>query len=259
MSDPEKGISTPVLDGGVERSGLKENPKQRGHRYRRPRQALAEYTTLALALLAFLVLVRKSDFPWPIPSPSPPSTSVPDFVRDGMKQCEIIQRPNPHHEPFDHERTVSDRFVPGTIDVLLRNATVWTGNQGGEEVLYNAEVYMSGGVVKHIGTNGSLEDMLKGKKEVEEVDLKGAWVTPGIVDMHSHMGVDASPALRGADDTNSLKSAILPWLRSLDGFNTHDLAFNNSIAGGITTMMILPGSAGNIGGQAFTVSSIPRI
>ncbi|OCF30643.1 amidohydrolase [Kwoniella heveanensis BCC8398] len=69
--------------------------------------------------------------------------------------------------------------------------------------------------------------------------------------MHSHMGVDAAPSLQGNDDTNSLKNAVLPWLRSLDGFNTHDLAFNLSISGGITTMLVLPGSAGNIGGQAF--------
>jgi imidazolonepropionase-like amidohydrolase len=139
---------------------------------------------------------------------------------------------------------------------VLRNATIWTGNKGGEEVLYEADVYLSRGIIRHVGKGRdrslAIAKMTKGK-HVDEVDLKGAWVTPGIVDMHSHMGVDASPELRGADDTNSLKSAVLPWLRSLDGFNTHDLAFNQSIAGGITTMMILPGSAGNIGGQAFTV------
>lgn len=65
----------------------------------------------------------------------------------------------------------------------------------------------------------------------------------GIVDMHSHLGVDAAPALRGSDDTNSLKGSVQPWLRSLDGFDTHDAAFNGSIAGGITTMLVLPGSA----------------
>jgi hypothetical protein len=69
--------------------------------------------------------------------------------------------------------------------------------------------------------------------------------------MHSHLAVDASPSLNGADDTNSLKSPILPYLRSLDAFNTRDQAFNLSIAGGITTMLVLPGSAGNIGGQAY--------
>jgi hypothetical protein len=43
-----------------------------------------------------------------------------------------------------------------------------------------------------------------------------------IIDVHSHLGVQSSPALAGASDGNSLKGPILPWLRSLDGLNTHD-------------------------------------
>jgi hypothetical protein len=65
-------------------------------------------------------------------------------------------------------------------------------------------------------------------------------VTPGIFDMHSHIGVDSAPELRGisrhqlptllmtdarspgSDDTNSIAGVTQPWLRSLDGLNTHD-------------------------------------
>jgi hypothetical protein len=61
--------------------------------------------------------------------------------------------------------------------------------------------------------------------------------------MHSHLGVDSAPELRGSDDTNSLKASVQPWLRSLDGLDTHDEAYNGTIAGGITTMLVLPGSA----------------
>ena len=88
--------------------------------------------------------------------------------------------------------------------------------------------------------------------------------------MHSHVGLDAAPSLRGNDDTNSWKQSVQPWLRSLDGFNTHDLAFNLTNSGGITTILVLPGSAGlslattscrvtdkqgNIGGTAFTMKT----
>lgn len=66
----------------------------------------------------------------------------------------------------------------------------------------------------------------------------------GIVDTHSHMGLDSAPGLKGSSDTNSHRGNTQPWLRSFDGFNTHDLAFNLSISGGITTMLVLPGSAG---------------
>lgn len=71
--------------------------------------------------------------------------------------------------------------------------------------------------------------------------------------MHSHLTVDASPSLAGADDTNSLVAPVLPYLRSLDGQNTHDIALKRSISGGVTTSIILPGSANNIGGQAFAI------
>lgn len=88
-------------------------------------------------------------------------------------------------------------------------------------------------------------------KDVEVIDVGGKWLTPGIVDLHSHMGVGAAPGLSGNADTNSHKSPILPFLRSLDSFSVSDLAFKNSIAGGITSMQVLPGSANNIGGEAF--------
>ena len=65
--------------------------------------------------------------------------------------------------------------------------------------------------------------------------------------MHSHLGVDSVPALRGSSDTNSLKGLVLPWLRSLDGLNTHDEAYRLSISGGVTTANVLPGSADAIG------------
>lgn len=92
--------------------------------------------------------------------------------------------------------------------------------------------------------------------------------------MHSHLGVGSAPNLQGADDTNSLKGLVLPWLRSLDGLNTHDDSYQLSIAGGLTTANILPGSADAIGmfgisrpqcwlndvcpgGQAFTIKLRP--
>lgn len=65
--------------------------------------------------------------------------------------------------------------------------------------------------------------------------------------------MDSVPELKGSDDTNSRKGLTLPWLRSLDGLNTHDDAYRLSISGGVTTANVLPGSANAIGGQAFTI------
>ena len=65
--------------------------------------------------------------------------------------------------------------------------------------------------------------------------------------MHSHLGDAPSPGLDGAEDDNSNKGPIVPWMRSLDGLNTHDDSFRLSISGGVTTSLILPGSANAIG------------
>ena len=68
-----------------------------------------------------------------------------------------------------------------------------------------------------------------------------------IVDLHSHLGVDSSPELNGAEDYNSGHGITQPWLRALDGLNTHDDAYHLSIAGGVTTALVLPGSGNGIG------------
>lgn len=54
----------------------------------------------------------------------------------------------------------------------------------------------------------------------------------------------------GANDANSPNGPIVPYLRSIDGFNTHDEAFQLAVAGGVTTAQVLPGSANAIGNDS---------
>jgi imidazolonepropionase-like amidohydrolase len=76
-------------------------------------------------------------------------------------------------------------------------------------------------------------------KDLVVVDLNGAWLTPGIIDMHSHIGGGSSPYLSGASfDLGSDHGPILPWLRALDGLNTHDDSYALAIAGGVTTALV---------------------
>lgn len=225
-----------------------ERKKQRGTTFAfkvngRPILSLALHPVLLG--LATLAVIGYLNFPWP-------DSGLPAHVVEGIKKCDAIKLgpPNPKPNP---DRKTSDRFVKGTSPVLLKNATLWTGEKGGEEILYETSVWLEGGVIRRIGKkDGDFADLRAASKDVEEIDLHGAWTTPGIVDLHSHLAVDPMPELRGSESTNSMKQSVQPWLRSLDGFNTHDAAFNLTISGGVTTMLVLPGSAGNIGGQAFT-------
>lgn len=248
-ADVEKApLDLPYHHDGSSYDDGDDGKKKQGHAFSfnvngRPILSLVMHPVLLG--VATLALIGYLNFPWP-DSPLPP------HVEQGIKRCDAIKQGPPNPQP-NADRDVSDRFVKGTRPVWLKNATVWTGEKRGEEVLYETSVWLEGGVIRRIGKkDGDFADLRAAAKDADEVDLHGAWVTPGIVDLHSHLAVDAAPYLRGSDSTNSWKQSTQPWLRSLDGFNTHDAAFNLSISGGITTMLVLPGSAGNIGGQAFT-------
>ncbi|KAF5321841.1 hypothetical protein D9619_001862 [Psilocybe cf. subviscida] len=174
---------------------------------------------------------------------------------EAIAQCQAIQTP-PGPAPDFHEREQSDRFVEGTNPVLIKNARVWTGAKNGTEILRGTDILLHNGIIQRVGHLGAgVEASLaqEYRDKLVTIDAKGAWVTPGIVDVHSHAGVDSAPELPSAIDGNSVKGDILPWLRSVDGINTHDDAYQLGIAGGVTTALVLPGSADAIGGQAFVI------
>ncbi|KAF4563368.1 hypothetical protein EYR40_006911 [Pleurotus pulmonarius] len=201
-------------------------------------------STLALSLSAYNLWSTEQDRTLVKP---------PLHSKEILDQCRALElEPGP---PADfHLRKASDRFVPGTKPVLIKNATIWTGETSGYEVI-KGDLLLDKGLIQSIGDVG--EDVILKYKELDIVDVAGSWVTPGIVDLHSHLGVLSSPSLRGSSDGNSRKGLVQPWLRSLDGLNTHDEAYKLSISGGVTTVNVLPGSANSIGGQAFTIKLRP--
>ncbi|RDB24983.1 Imidazolonepropionase [Hypsizygus marmoreus] len=181
------------------------------------------------------------------------SARLPINAAQVLQKCRLLDvQPGPTAD-FQF-RTQSDRFSEGTPPTLLRNATIWTGHVSGHEVV-KGDLLLDKGLIKAVGEID--QGALNAYSDLVEIDVAGAWVSPGIVDLHSHIGVDSSPALNGASDTNSFKGLVLPWLRSLDGLNTHDEAYRLSVSGGVTTSLVLPGSADAIGGQAFIIKLRP--
>ncbi|KAH9176445.1 carbohydrate esterase family 9 protein [Lactarius sanguifluus] len=174
------------------------------------------------------------------------TSSVPIHAENTLARCRALDTvPGPSSQFYS--RASSDRYVPGTRATLVLNARIWTGGQNGTEII-EGHAYFDKGIFKGVGSlDVNAIKMLHSRDSLDIVDAKGAWVTPGIVDAHSHLGVLAAPSLSGANDGNSHNGPILPWLRSLDGLNTHDESYPLSIAGGVTTALILPGSANAIG------------
>ncbi|CAE6451854.1 unnamed protein product [Rhizoctonia solani] len=165
----------------------------------------------------------------------------------------------PHHSGFE-ERVISDRFEPEFIrPVLLQNATIWTGSKGldGRVQVTKGDLLLVNGLVQGIFEGGlSTAELIKRGYKNEAIELKnvkGAWITPAIFDLHSHVGDSSIPSFEGSSDDNSYKSPVQPFLRSFDAINTHDEAFKLFRAGGVATALVLPGSGNNIGGQGFVI------
>ncbi|PPQ65659.1 hypothetical protein CVT26_000291 [Gymnopilus dilepis] len=214
------------------------------------RPANARSTTFRSLLAAVaLVVITASSFSVTLDWNRRGTVQVPINAAEIVSKCQALHILPAPPSNF-HERTQSDRYAPGTPPTLLKNATIWTGRVSGHEIVVG-DVLLDKGLIKEVGV--IKQSVLDNYKDLVVLEAEGAWITPGIVDMHSHLGVDSVPALRGSSDTNSLKGLVLPWLRSLDGLNTHDEAYRLSISGGVTTANVLPGSADAIGGQAFTI------
>lgn len=106
-----------------------------------------------------------------------PSARLPIHAQESLNRClDLAVTPGP---PSNfHERRVSDRFVPGTKPTLLRNARIWTGEHNGTEVI-RGDVYMDKGIIQAVGRLGAaVEDMIT-RGEIQAIDVRDAWVTPG--------------------------------------------------------------------------------
>jgi imidazolonepropionase-like amidohydrolase len=80
-------------------------------------------------------------------------------------------------------------------------------------------------------------------------DASGKIIMPGIVDSHSHIGIDGSPTVSDGQDANESSGPVQPALRALDAIDPMDPNIRMASAGGITTANIMPGSGNVMGGQ----------
>lgn len=135
-----------------------------------------------------------------------------------------------------------------SVTTVIKNATILTG--AGAQ-LEGASVLMENGKIVAVGVG---LDIPYGTLVI---DGTGKWVTPGIIDVHSHLGVSSSPAHRSLSDTNEATSPVTAEVWVEHSVWPQDPGFSRAIAGGITTLQILPGSANLIGGRSVTLKNVP--
>ncbi len=129
---------------------------------------------------------------------------------------------------------------------LIRNATVFDGN-GAE--LSNADVLMRDGLIAAVGQNLSAEG-------ATVIDATGRFVTPGIIDAHSHLGVYPSPSISATSDGNELTQPNTAEVWAEHSVWPQDPGFLRAVAGGITTLHVLPGSGNLFGGRGVTLRPV---
>ena len=130
---------------------------------------------------------------------------------------------------------------------------------GGTVMTANGDVYAPGFVAFQ---NGRILEVGAGEPteipaHAEVVDATGQYVTPGIIDTHSHLGVYPTPHVAAHSDGNEATAAATPNVQAMHSVWPQDPGFERAIAGGVTAMQILPGSANLVGGRGFVMQNLP--
>lgn len=87
------------------------------------------------------------------------------------------------------------------------------------------------------------------------IDGRGKYITPGLIDAHTHLGIYAEQQAWAGEDVNETSQPVTPGMQVIDAINPADAGLADACAGGVTTVMVAPGSANPIGGQAAIIKT----
>jgi imidazolonepropionase-like amidohydrolase len=172
--------------------------------------------------------------------PAPPATpaAAPALRPTATSETSSAERPQ---YPSTYQRHPNP-------PVLIRNATILTAT--GQEIANGAIAFKDGRILA-VGT------ALETPAGAVVVDGTGKFVTPGLIDDHSHLGVYAAPGTEAESDGNEATSPVTAEVWAEHSFWPQDPQIVRAIAGGVTTIEALPGSANLIGGRSAILKLIP--
>ena len=171
-------------------------------------------------------------------APAPSSSAQPAASRYGAGALSV-----PNANPFP---STYQPFPSRTT--LIRNATVMTA---AGPTLQNASVLLRDGRIAGVGPN------LAAPSDAVVIDGTGKFVTPGLIDTHSHLGVYPAPGTSGNNDGNEATNPVTAHVWSEHSVWPQDPQFPRNLEGGVTTLQILPGSANLIGGRSVVLKVVP--
>jgi imidazolonepropionase-like amidohydrolase len=213
--------------------------------------------TTSLVLLCFTaVACAQNPAPAPAASPSrsndntsassvtaPRAVNAVSSSRDSAAQPGVGALSVPNANPFP------STYLPfPSRATLIRNATIMTA---AGPTLQNASILLRDGKIVSVGTS------VEAPADVVVIDGTGKYVTPGIIDVHSHLGLYAAPGGGGLDDGNEATNPNTANVWAEHSVWPQDPQFPRILAGGVTTVQILPGSANLIGGRSAILKVVP--
>ncbi len=134
--------------------------------------------------------------------------------------------------------------------IAIKNAKINTITNG---FIDEGTLIIEGGKIKAIGHDLEIpEDALI-------IDATDKWLTPGLIDAHTHVGIMEETIGWAGSDVNEMTNPSTPHVRALDGINPADQGFIDAYQGGVTTVQIMPGSGNVIGGEMSIVKTYGRI
>jgi imidazolonepropionase-like amidohydrolase len=141
------------------------------------------------------------------------------------------------------------KTLPGQPTAFV-GATIFTGTG---EKLDNATLLIKDGKIEAVGANVTVP------AGYTTIDAKGKFLTPGIIDAHSHLGVYSQPGGPALSDGNEAVSPNTAEVWAEHSIWPQDEGFNAVRRGGVTSLLILPGSANLFGGRSVTLKNVPAI
>jgi len=149
----------------------------------------------------------------------------------------------PNADPFP-----STYVVPPSRATVIRNVTILTA---AGPTIRDGSVFLRDGKIAAVGTSVSAPG------DAEVIDGRGKYLTPGIIDDHSHMGVYAAPGGDALSDGNELTNPVTANVWAEHSVWPQDPQFPRALASGVTTAQILPGSGNLIGGRSVVLKIVP--
>ena len=169
-----------------------------------------------------------------------------------LSACAAMQeKPKPAPAIHINEDPYPSTYVryPGAVTVV-RHATVLDGD--GHQI-NNGTVVFGDGVIQAVGG-----PEIASPAGAVEVDGAGKFVTPGIIDVHSHLGDYPSPGVSSLSDGNEATGPVRPEVWAEHSVWPQDPGFSRALVnGGVTTLQVLPGSANLVGGRSVVLKNVP--